>query len=210
MNSQRLVALQLKTKTMALKRFVVACFDDEEVLFPAVKRVRNAGYKIHDVYTPFAVHGLDHALGMRETSLHTAGFIYGLIGTTTAVTGMGWVFTQDWPMNIGGKPNFALPAFIPIIFELTVLFSAVGMVMTFCYLCQLAPFVKKHHFHPRATDDLFVMVIECTSKTNVEDLKGFVQNAGAIEVDYQVAEPGWWFGRYDKEQNLYAERSSVA
>lgn len=209
MNSWRLVASQLKTKTMALKRYVVACFDDEEVLFPAVKRVRNAGYKIHDVYTPFAVHGLDHALGMRETSLHTAGFIYGLIGTTTAVTGMGWVFTQDWPMNIGGKPNFALPAFIPIIFELTVLFSAVGMVMTFCYLCQLAPFVKKHHFHPRATDDLFVMAIECTSKTNVEDLKGFVQNAGAIEVDYQVAEPGWWFGRYDKEQNLYAEPSSV-
>jgi hypothetical protein len=195
---------------MALKRYVVGCFDDEEVLFPAVKRVRNAGYKIHDVYTPFAVHGLDHALGMRETSLHTAGFIYGLIGTTTAVTGMGWVFTQDWPMNIGGKPNFALPAFIPIIFELTVLFSAVGMVMTFCYLCQLAPFVKKHHFHPRATDDLFVMVIECTSNTNVEDLKGFMQKAGAIEVDYQVAEPGWWFGRYDKEQNLYAEPSSVA
>jgi hypothetical protein len=210
MNSPKLVVSQLITKTMALKRYVVGCFDDEQVLFPAVKRVRNAGYKIHDVYTPFAVHGLDHALGMRETSLHTAGFIYGLIGTTTAVSGMGWVFTKDWPMNIGGKPNFALPAFIPIIFELTVLFSAVGMVMTFCYLCQLAPFVKKHHFHPRATDDLFVMVIECTSNTNVEDLKGFLQNAGAIEVDYQVAEPGWWFGRYDKEQNLYAERSSVA
>ena len=210
MNSPRLFASELITKTMALKRYVVGCFDDEEVLFPAVKRVRNAGYKIHDVYTPFAVHGLDHALGMRETSLHTAGFIYGLIGTTTAVTGMGWVFTVDWPMNIGGKPNFALPAFIPIIFELTVLFSAVGMVMTFCYLCQLAPFVKKHHFHPRATDDLFVMVIECTSNTNVEDLKGFMQKAGAIEVDYQVADPGWWFGRYDKEQNLYAERSSVA
>ncbi len=190
---------------MAIKRYVVACFDDEEVLFPAVKRVRNAGYRIQDVYTPFAVHGLDHALGMRETSLHTAGFIYGLLGTTTAVSGMGWVFTQDWPMNIGGKPNFALPAFIPIIFELTVLFSAVGMVLTFCYLCQLAPFIKKHHFHPRATDDLFVMVIECTDKTNVEDLKAFMQNAGAIEVDFQVAESDWWFGRYDKEQKLYVE-----
>jgi hypothetical protein len=190
---------------MAVKRYVVACFDDEEVLFPAVKRVRNAGYRIQDVYTPFAVHGLDHALGMRETSLHTAGFIYGLLGTTTAVSGMGWVFTQDWPMNIGGKPNFALPAFIPIIFELTVLFSAVGMVLTFCYLCQLAPFIKKHHFHPRATDDLFVMVIECTDKTNVEDLKAFMQNAGAIEVDFQVAESDWWFGRYDKEQKLYVE-----
>jgi hypothetical protein len=62
------------------------------------------------------------------------------------------------------------------------------MVMTFCYLCQLAPFVKKHHFHPRATDDLFVMVIECTDKTNVDDLKGFMQSAGAIEVKDQVAE----------------------
>lgn len=194
---------------MALKKFVVACFDDEEVLFPAVKRVRNAGYKIQDVYTPFPVHGLDHALGMRETSLHTAGFIYGLIGTTTAVAGMGWVFTRDWPMNIGGKPNFALPAFIPIIFEVTVLFAAVGMVLTFCYLCQMAPFVKKHHFHPRATDDLFVMVIECTDKTNVEDLKGFMQNAGAIEVNQQVAESGWWFGRYDKQQDLYAEKPSI-
>lgn len=194
---------------MPLKKYVVGCFDDEEVLFPAVKKVRNAGYKIHDVYTPFAVHGLDHALGMRDTSLHTAGFIYGLIGTTTAVAGMGWVFTKDWPMNIGGKPNFALPAFVPIIFELTVLFAAVGMVMTFCYLCQLAPFVKKHHFHPRATDDLFVMVIECTDKTNIEDLKGFMQKTGATEVNYQIAESGWWFGRYDKQQELYSEQPSI-
>jgi len=112
-------------------------------------------------------------------------------------------------MNIGGKPNFALPAFIPIIFELTVLFSAVGMFFTFCYLCQLAPFIKKHHFHPRATDDYFVMAIECTDRTNVEDLKGFMQNAGAIEVNYQVAESDWWFGRYDKQQKLYVEPSVI-
>jgi hypothetical protein len=123
---------------------------------------------------------------------------------------MGWVFTKNWPLNIGGKPHFALPAFIPITFELTVLFAAVGMVLTFCYLCQLAPFVKKHHFHARATDDLFVMVIECTSKTNVDDLMGFMRSAGAIEVTNQVAESGWWFGRYDKEQNLYAEESAAS
>jgi hypothetical protein len=195
---------------MARKNFVVACFDDEAVLFPAVKRVRNAGYKIHDVYTPFPVHGLDHALGLRETSLHTAGFIYGITGTTTALTFMGWVFTKDWPLNIGGKPHFPLPAFIPITFELTVLFAAVGMVLTFCYLCQLAPFVKKHHFHPRATDDLFVMVIETTSRTNVDDLMGFMNSTGAIEVNNQVAESGWWFGRYDREQNLYAEESAAS
>ena len=195
---------------MAVKRFVVGCFDDEAVLFPAVKKVRNAGYKIQDVYTPFPVHGLDHALGMRETSLHTAGFIYGIIGTTTALSTMGWIFTKDWPLNIGGKPNFPLPAFIPITFELTVLFAAVGMVLTFCYLCQLGPFVKRHHFHLRATDDLFVMAIECTDRTNIEDLKGFLTSAGAVEVDFQLAETGWWLGRYDKEQKLYAEEQVVA
>jgi hypothetical protein len=188
---------------MAVKKFVVGCFDDEKVLFPAIKNVRRAGYKIHDVYTPFAVHGIDHAIGIRETSLHTAGFIYGITGTATALSFMGWVFTRDWPLNIGGKPHFPLPAFIPIVFETTVLFAAVGMVLTFCYLCQMSPFIKKHHFHLRATDDLFVMVLECTDKTNESDLLGFLENNGAIETNVQVAETGWWLGRYDREQKLY-------
>lgn len=188
---------------MAIKKFVVGCFDDEKVLFPAVKNVRRAGYKIHDVYTPFPVHGMDHAIGIRETSLHTAGFIYGLTGTATALGFMGWIFTSDWPMNIGGKPHFPLPAFIPITFETTVLFAAVGMVLTFCYLCQLSPFAKKHHFHPRATDDLFVMVIECTSKTNEAEVEAFLQANGAMEINVQEAETGWWLGRYDREQKLY-------
>lgn len=188
-----------------IKKFVVGAFDDEAVLFPAVKNVRKAGYKIHDVYTPFPVHGLDHAMGLRETSLHTAGFVYACAGLTTALGFMSWVFTKDWPMNIGGKPHFALTGWIPIAFELTVLFSAVGMVLTFCYLCQLAPFVKKHHFHPRATDDLFVMAIECTDKTNESEVTNFLQFAGAKEVNVQVAESGWWIGRYDKEQVLYRE-----
>ena len=195
---------------MPKKKFVVGCFDDEAVLFPAVKKVRTAGYKIHDVYTPFAVHGLDSAIGERETSLHTAGFIYGITGTATALSGISYVLAYDRPLNIGGKPHFALPAWIPIIFELTVLFSAVGMVLTFCYLCQLAPFVKKHHFHPRATDDLFVLVIECNDRTNVDDLKSFLSNNGAIETDVQVAETGWWLGRYDKEEKLFENRTVAA
>jgi hypothetical protein len=193
---------------MAIKKFVVGSFDDEKVLFPAVKKVRKAGYKIHDVYTPFPIHGLDTAMGLRDTSLHTAGFIYGISGTTTALTFMSWVFTKDWPLNIGGKPHFPLPAFIPITFELTVLFAAVGMVLTFCYLCQLAPFVKKHHFHARATDDLFVMVLECTSKTKEEEAKAFLAAAGAKEINVQVAEADWWIGRYDKEDRV-AEISST-
>lgn len=195
---------------MAKKTFVVACFNDEEVLFPAVKKVRTAGYKIHDVYTPYAVHGLDHALGIRETSLHTAGFIYGISGTATALGFISWIFTSDWPLNIGGKPHFSLPAWIPIIFETTVLFSAVGMTLTFCYLCQLAPFLKKHHFHLRSTDDMFTMVIECTAKTNVDELKSFIAGAGAVEVNVQHAETGWWLGTYDREQRLMKDTTVVA
>lgn len=190
---------------MALKKFVVGCFTDENVLFDAVRKVRKAGYKLHDVYTPFPIHGLDKAMGLRDTSIHTAGFLYALFGTTTALSFMTWAFTVDWPLNIGGKPNFSLPAWIPIIFEFTVLCACVGMVITFCYLCQLAPFVRKHHFHLRATDDLFVMVIETTSKTNDADLSNFLGNAGAREINVQEAETGWWLGRYDRDRRLYKE-----
>jgi hypothetical protein len=185
---------------MAQKKFVVGCFDDEAVLFPAVKQVRAAGYKIKDVYTPFAVHGLDHALGMRETSLHTAGFIYGITGTTTAISAISWIFTKDWPLNIGGKPHFALPAWIPIIFELTVLFAAVGMVLTFCYLNQIMPGVKKHVFHPRQTDDTFVVAIELSEHTSEAEVLAFLKSTGANETNVQVAESEWWYGRFDKKE----------
>jgi hypothetical protein len=192
---------------MSVKKFIVAGFSDEKTLFPAVKNVRKAGYKLHDVYTPYPVHGLDHAMGLRETSLHTAGFIYGITGTTTAVSGMTWIFTKDWPLNIGGKPYFALPAWIPITFELTVLFAAVGMVLTFCWLCQLAPFVKKHHFDKRSTDDKFVMVLECTEKTNETEAKAFLASVGGEDINTQAAETDWWLGRYDKERKLFEEET---
>lgn len=197
---------------MGVQKFIVGNFYDEQVLFPAVKSVRKAGFKIHDVYTPFPIHGLDAAMGLRDTSLHTAGFIYGITGTTVAFSFITWVFTTDWPMNIGGKPFFSLPAWIPIMFELTVLFAAVGMVLTFCYLCQLAPFVKKDHFNLRSTDDTFTMVIEANSNTNEGEVISFLQNAGAVDVAVTYKETGWWIGRYDKETRVFnkqVEPSSI-
>lgn len=185
---------------MAIKKFAVACYDDEEVLFPAVKKVRRSGYKLHDVYTPFAVHGLDEVMGLKGTDLHIAGFIYGLCGTSTAVGFISWIYTSDWPINYGGKPHFALPAWIPITFELTVLFAAVGMVMTFCYLNQIMPGVKKHVFHPRQSDDLFVMAIELNNHTSEADVVAFLKSTGAKETSIQTAEAGWWYGRWDKKE----------
>ncbi|HEY4061774.1 MAG TPA: DUF3341 domain-containing protein [Puia sp.] len=194
---------------MAVKKFVVGVFTDEQVLFPAVKKVRSAGYKIHDVYTPMPLHGLDHAMGLRETSLHTAGFIYGITGTTTALSGIGWIFNSDWPLNFGGKSHFDLPAWIPITFELTVLFSAVGMVWTFCWLCQLAPGVRKHHFNLRSTDDQFTMVIECTDKTNEAEVTAFLQSIGATGINTQVAETGWWWGSYAKDRTPFQTKDTA-
>jgi hypothetical protein len=148
-------------------------------------------------------------MGLRDTSIHTAGFLYAIFGTTTALSFMTWAFTTDWPLNIGGKPHFALPAWIPICFEFTVLCACVGMVITFCYLCQLAPFVRKHHFHLRATDDLFVMVIECTAKTNEAEVSGFLASAGAKEINVQHAETGWWLGRYDRDRKPFEGTSET-
>jgi hypothetical protein len=191
---------------MALKKFVVGVFEEEGNLFNAVRRVRKSGYRLHDVYTPFPLHGLDREMGLRDTSIHTAGFIYGIAGTALALGFMTWVFTKDWPLNIGGKPHFALPAWIPIMFEFTVLLSAVGMVLTFCYVSQLAPFVRKHHFHPRSTDDKFVMVIDISSNNSEAEVSDFLTSLGATETNVQVAETGWWLGRYDKEQKIGASR----
>ena len=192
---------------MAIKKFAVGCFEEEGALFDAVRRVRKSGYKLHDVYTPFPIHGLDKVMGLRDTSIHTAGFLYAVFGAVTALSFMTWVFTNDWPLNIGGKPLFALPAWIPIMFEFTVLCSCVGMVLTLCYLCQLAPFVKKHHFHLRSTDDLFVLVIECTPKTNDAEVLSFLGTLGAKDINIQDAETGWWLGRYDREQRLLDPRT---
>jgi hypothetical protein len=194
---------------MSVQKFVVGNFYDEEVLVPAVKKVRRAGYKIHDVFTPFPIHGLDQAMGLRDTSLHTAGFIYGITGTSTAVGFITWALTLDWPINFGGKPFFALPAWIPVTFELTVLFAAVGMVLTFCYLCQLAPFVKKDHFNPRSTDDTFVMALECTDATNEAEAIKFLESVGAQDVTVMEKETGWWLGRYDHDTMRFQKSTNA-
>jgi hypothetical protein len=192
---------------MAIKKYIPGRFDDEAVLFPAVKKVRKAGYKIHEVFTPFPIHGLDKAMGLRDTSLHTAGFIYAITGTATALGFISWALAYDWPLNFGGKPFFSLPAWIPITFELTVLFSSVGMVLTFCYLCQLAPFVKKEHFDLRSTDDIFLMALESTDKTNEAETKSFLQNLGATDVKVVYKEDRWWLGRYDKESKVFEKKA---
>lgn len=192
---------------MSVKNFVVGCFTEEDGIFKAVKKVRTSGFKLHDIYTPYPVHGLDEAMGLRQTSLHTAGFFYGLFGVIAALAGMAFVTVHSWPLNFDGKPHFPLPSFIPITFEFTVLISSVGMVLTFCWLNQLMPFVKKHVFHLRQTDDLIVMVIELTGNTTADEVKAWFNDLGAIDISVQRAESEWWFGNFAKPAKYELEGS---
>lgn len=166
------------------KDVLFGLYDDETILLDAVKQAQEDHLDIMDVFTPFPVHGLDHALGLSESRLHVAGFVYGLLGTLTAFGFMTWVFTRDWPIIFGGKPYFSAPSFIPITFELTVLFAAIGMVVTFYVVSGLGPGVTNNYLHPRITDDKFCIAFETAglSDDEIAGLNTFFSDTGASEV----------------------------
>lgn len=159
-------------------------YDDEEKLLAAVKEANSRHLDIMEVFTPFPVHGLDPLLGLEESRLHQAGFVYGALGTLTAFGFMTWVFTRDWPIIFGGKPYWSVPAFIPITFELTVLFAAVGMVFTFYIISGLGPGAEPIRLHDRITDDKFCIAFNSTggSTASVDKLRDFFSSTGAESV----------------------------
>lgn len=166
------------------KNFVLAIFEDEDVLIDAVKQVRNDGVKIKEVYTPFPIHGLDTALGYKMSRLPIAAFLFGMTGTILALTMMFYMMGFDWPMNIGGKNFVALPPFIPVTFEVTVLLSALGMVATFLIVSDLKPYKIPRMFDIRSTDDKFVMAIDLSENTkNKEEINQILQKSGASEIN---------------------------
>jgi hypothetical protein len=167
------------------KEVLFGLYDDEEQLMEAVKKAKADHLDIMDVYSPFPVHGLDPILGLSESRLHIAGFIYGAIGALFGFLFMTWVFTRDWPIIFGGKPYFSAPAFIPITFELTVLFAAVGMVVTFYTICGMWPGANNPTLDYRITDDKFCIAFQTNdaSEDTVSKLKSFFSSTGASEVN---------------------------
>lgn len=167
------------------KELVYGLYDDETDLLRAVKAAKDKHLDIFDVFSPFPVHGLDPILGLEESRLHIAGFVYGAIGTLTAFLGMTWVFTKDWPIIFGGKPYWSVPAFIPITFELTVLFASIGMVVTFYTVCGLGPGTTNPTLDDRITDDKFCIAFD-THALDVNAAKSFFSSTGASEVNVKV------------------------
>lgn len=167
------------------KEVLYGLYDDEEVLLKAVNKAKEDHLNIMDVFTPFPVHGLDHALGLSESRLHQAGFVYGATGTLTAFLFMTWVFTRDWPIIFGGKPYFSAPSFIPITFELTVLFASIGMVVTFYTICGMAPGAVNPTLDDRITDDKFCIAFNTNgaSEADINRMRSFLSTTGASEVN---------------------------
>jgi Alternative complex III, ActD subunit len=167
------------------KHYLVGVFNDEDVLLEAVGKVRETGVKIHEVFTPFPVHGLDEALGYKRSRLPIAAFLFGLTGTILALVMQIWMLGFDWPMIIGGKNFASLPPFIPVTFELTVLLSALGMVATFFIVSDMKPYKKPRYFDVRSTDDKHVMAIDLAlnESKSKDELSRLLKDAGADEVN---------------------------
>jgi len=170
------------------KKVLYGLYNDEEDLKGAIKTANAAHLNIMDVFTPFPVHGLDPILGLKESRLHILGFIYGAVGATFGFLAMTWIFTSDWPIVFGGKPFWSVPAFIPITFEMTVLFSAWGMTITFYTICGMWPGVKAKTLDNRITDDKFCIAFDVTDTpdSDVKNLQGFFTNTGASEVNVKT------------------------
>ena len=118
---------------------MIAVFDNETDLLAATRAAREAGCEIVDVYTPYAVHGLDEAMGLRPSRLGWVCFLCGAAGAALAVWAQFWTSAVDWPLNVGGKPFNSLPAFVPVIFEVCVLLAGLGVVGALLLRCRLWP-----------------------------------------------------------------------
>ena len=170
---------------MKSSKVIQAIYTDDDVLMAAVKSVKAEKYHIDEIYTPFPVHGLDKAMGLAPTRIAIASFIYGCIGLIVSILMMKFIMIDDWPQDIGGKPSFSylenMPAFVPIMFELTVFFAAHLMVITFYLRSRMWPFKKAENPDPRTTDDHFLMEIPVHG--NEQELTKLLKDTGAVEIN---------------------------
>ncbi len=170
-----------------MSKIIYALYDDDAILYEGAKKLVAKGIRISDVFSPFPIHGIDPIIGVRKTRLAICAFIYGLFGMSIALLGMFYFNISDWPMNIGGKPNFTLlqnlPAFIPITFELTVLCTAHGMSITYFLRNKTLPGMTAKNPDPRTTDDKFMMQINLDQVTMEEEaIVNELKATGAVEI----------------------------
>lgn len=158
-----------------------ASFADPEHLLAAVKRLRAEGIAVLDTFTPFPVHGMDEAMGLKPSRLPRACLAFGLLGFATALALQVWTSAFDYPLRVGGKPFAAIPAFIPVLFELSVLFAGLGVVASLFVAARLRPRIRVPDLHPGVNDHRFVLAAEVPAGTSFEQLRADLALAGAVD-----------------------------
>ncbi len=166
------------------RRFLLGVFEREEDILGATRTAREMGLKIADVYTPYAVHGLDRAMGLRASRLPWITFALGILGAGLKVWFEFWTTAVDWPINVGGKPWNSLPAFVPVTFEVMVLFAGVGTVIALFVTRGLRPGRKAKLPVEGVTDDRFALVLEeMDAAFDLERTEKMLKDHNAIRVE---------------------------
>jgi hypothetical protein len=169
-----------------MARRIYGIYDDEVKLLDGIAALKSEGVACVDAQSPIPVHGIDKLLNVPRTRLGICSFIYGATGLTLALWMTWYMMVHDWPMDIGGKPNFMyylnMPAFVPVLFESTVFCAAHGMALTLLLRSKLLPGVTAPIPHPRITDDKFVLHIDIKDESQLDRTETLIKNSGASEV----------------------------
>jgi len=160
-------------------RAICAVFRGEDELLAATRAAREAGAEILDAYTPYAVHHLDAAMGLKPSRLTWACFAGGALGAGLMLWFQYWTSAVNWPINVGGKPYDSLPAFIPVTFEATILLAGLGVVAALFLVCRLGPGKTARIPVPRVTDDRFALVVRGRDPERLTEL---LREQGAAEI----------------------------
>lgn len=168
-------------------KYISVSFDDEKPLLQAVKKLLENKITIIDVLSPFPVHGMDNALSIKRSRIPVGGFIFGALGAVLAFGFQSWVFTVDYPLIIGGKPYLSAPAFIPITFEVTVLFGGLAMAAAFLIRSKLKPEITFEPIDERIMDDHFIILIDSgKEETSVEKIQSALAGIEIINIKEQT------------------------
>lgn len=156
---------------------VIGYFDDPHQLVEATAQVRQANYQHFDAYTPYPVHGLEAAQGLKRSPLPFVTFAAGLTGCSLGFLLQYWTSAVDWPINVGGKPFNSWPAFIPVTFECTVLFAGLATVAAM-FLLNGLPNIRRKAFDPGLTRDRFALLIEAPLEVESDDSETSLKMGG--------------------------------
>jgi hypothetical protein len=164
------------------RNFVLGKFWHPDHVLEALGKLQHDGVKVYDVYAPCPIHGIEPYLDIKRTRLTVASFIYGVFGCTFGVLMMSLIYGVVWPINIGGKPFVPWVDFVPVGFEMTVLFAAHGMVLTFFIVGPFWPGKKANLMDDRQTDDIFVVAIDKRKIQDMDSVRKTFSEAGAFEI----------------------------